>query len=111
MRGSAETSGTSAVFRELWRSPDPSVRALSGHLLLASQDNGSGVPLVEELAAEALTVLGGGGSSPEQRRRGTEAVRGLHGSMDDYRVRRMLQVGLDRATAEKISQLHTPNFM
>ena len=60
---------------------------------------------------EALTVLGGGGSSPEQRRRGTEAVRKLHGSMGEYRVRRMLQVGLDRATAEKISQLHTPNFM
>ena len=31
--------------------------------------------------------------------------------MDDYRVRRMLQVGLDRPTAEKISRLHTPNFM
>jgi hypothetical protein len=31
--------------------------------------------------------------------------------MDDYRIRRMLQVGLDRPTAEKISQLHTPNFM
>jgi hypothetical protein len=31
--------------------------------------------------------------------------------MDEYRVRRMLQVGLDRATAEKISRLHTPNFM
>lgn len=60
---------------------------------------------------EALTILGGGGSSPEQRRRGTEAVRGLHRSMDEYRIRRMLQVGLDQATAEKISQLHTPNFM
>ncbi|GAC1368944.1 MAG: hypothetical protein NVSMB32_13930 [Actinomycetota bacterium] len=60
---------------------------------------------------EALTILGGGGSAPEQRRRGAEAVRGLHKSMDEYRIRRMLQVGLDLATAEKISQLHTPNFM
>ena len=60
---------------------------------------------------EALTILGGGGSSPEQRRQGGGAVRELHRSMDDYRVRRMLQVGLDRPTAEKISQLHTPNFM
>ncbi|HEU5003288.1 MAG TPA: DUF455 domain-containing protein [Actinomycetota bacterium] len=60
---------------------------------------------------EALTVLGGGGSSAAQRRAGTEAVRALHRSMDEYRIRRMLQVGLDRATAEKISQLHTPNFM
>jgi TusA-related sulfurtransferase len=60
---------------------------------------------------EALTILGGGGSAPEQRRRGTEAVRELHVSMGEYRVRRMLQVGLDRVTAEKISDLHTPNFM
>jgi hypothetical protein len=60
---------------------------------------------------EALTILGGGGSSPEQRRRGGEAVRDLHRSMDDYRIRRMLQVGLDLPTAQKISQLHTPNFM
>jgi TusA-related sulfurtransferase len=60
---------------------------------------------------EALTILGGGGASSQQRKIGTEAVRALHRSMDDYRVRRMLQVGLDRATAEKISELHTANFM
>ncbi|MGH2720395.1 MAG: DUF455 domain-containing protein [Actinomycetota bacterium] len=60
---------------------------------------------------EALTILGGGGSSPDQIRRGTAAVRDLHRSMDEYRIRRMLQIGLDRPTAEKISQLHTANFM
>lgn len=60
---------------------------------------------------EALAVLAGGGGSPEQIGRGMQAVRTLHRSMDDYRVRRMLQIGLDRATAEKISGLHTPNFM
>lgn len=60
---------------------------------------------------EALTILGGGGSSPGQRRRGTQAVRELHQSMQEYRMRRMQQVGLDPATAQKISQLHTPNFM
>lgn len=60
---------------------------------------------------EALTILGGGGSSPEQRRAGALAVKDLHKSMDEYRIRRMLQVGLDRSTAEKISELHTANFM
>jgi hypothetical protein len=60
---------------------------------------------------EALTILGGGGSSPEALRRGGEAVRELHRSMDEYRVRRMLQIGLERSVAEKISALHTPNFM
>lgn len=60
---------------------------------------------------EALAVLAGGGSGPAQMARGVEAVRELYRSMHDYRIRRMLQIGLDRATAEKIAELHTPNFM
>ena len=62
-------------------------------------------------ALEALAVLAGGGARADQLARGHEAVRALHRSMDEYRVRRMLQIGLDRPTAEKISGLHTPNFM
>ncbi|HYT94465.1 MAG TPA: hypothetical protein VEL76_37465 [Gemmataceae bacterium] len=50
---------TSAVFRELWRSSNRSVRALTGYLLLASQAKGDSVPLLDELAAEARTVVGG----------------------------------------------------
>lgn len=60
---------------------------------------------------QALATLAGGGSRPDQVARGLDAVRALYRSMDTYRVRRMLQIGLDRATAEKISELHTPNFM
>ncbi len=60
---------------------------------------------------EALAVLAGGGSRPRQMARGLEAVRALYQSMDDYRIRRMLQIGLDRTAATKISELHTPNFM
>lgn len=60
---------------------------------------------------EALAVLAGGGSSPGGLARGMAEVRGLHAEMDLNRVRRMLQVGLDRPMAERISELHTPNFM
>lgn len=60
---------------------------------------------------EALAVLAGGGAAPEQMRRGVAAVRALFATMADHRVRRLLQVGLDRSTAQQISALHTPNFM
>lgn len=60
---------------------------------------------------EALATLAGGGAKPGQITQGLEAVRALYRTMDSNRVRRMLQVGLDQETAEKISQLHTPNFM
>lgn len=101
--------GVAHVRRHLEREP-----ALADELVAAAEERsavlrattGSNPPVLE-----ALTVLGGGGSSPDQIRAGTAAVRGLHKSMDEYRIRRMLQIGLDRATAEKISQLHTPNFM
>ena len=63
------------------------------------------------MVMEALAVLAGGGSSPTQMARGFQATRELYQTMHEYRVRRMLQIGLDRAPAEKIAGLHTPNFM
>ena len=63
------------------------------------------------MVMEALAIISGGGSLPEQMARGVEAVRALFNDMHEYRVRRMLQLGLDEATAQKISRLHTPNFM
>jgi hypothetical protein len=50
---------TSAVFREVWRSRERTVRALTGHLILASQGKGDSVPLLEELAGAARTALDG----------------------------------------------------
>ena len=60
---------------------------------------------------EALAVLAGGGSRPEQMAQGVKETRKLYRTMHEYRVRRMLQIGLDRSTADKIAQLHTLNFM
>jgi TusA-related sulfurtransferase len=63
------------------------------------------------LVLEALAVLAGGGDRPEQVGQGFKAVQRLQAEMHAGRVRRMLQLGLDAAAAERISRLHTPNFM
>ena len=60
---------------------------------------------------EALAILAGGGSGPQQMAIGFRAANTLYHTMHEYRVRRMRQIGLDRAVAEKINELHTPNFM
>ncbi len=101
--------GVAHVRRHLRQEParvDELVAAAEERSAVLAATTGVNPPVLE-----ALTVLGGGGSSPDQLRRGAGAVRELHESMDAYRVRRMLQIGLDQATAEKISRLHTPNFM
>jgi len=59
----------------------------------------------------ALAVLAGGGAAPLQLAGGLDAVRALYKQMAENRVRRLLQIGLDAATAARLSELHTPNFM
>ncbi len=44
---------TSGLFRELWKSDDPGLRALAGRLLLLAQAGGREIPLLETLLAEA----------------------------------------------------------
>ena len=63
---------------------------------------------------QALAVLAGGGSSPDQLAHGRERIKDLYREMHATRVRRLLQVGFDREGAERISNLHggaVPNFM
>ncbi|MFC0216017.1 sulfurtransferase TusA family protein [Paenibacillus chartarius] len=60
---------------------------------------------------EAMAILAGGGRSPDRLKAGFERVRRLKAVMHDHRIQRLLQIGLDRETAEAISQTHTPNFM
>lgn len=60
---------------------------------------------------EALAILAGGGRGPDQLKTGFERVGRLKEVMYEHRIQRLLQIGLDRETAEAISQSHTPNFM
>jgi TusA-related sulfurtransferase len=59
----------------------------------------------------ALAVLAGGGSAPAQIGRGMKRVRQLYETMHLHRMQRLLQTGLPREAAERISRAHTPNFM
>ncbi|MFC4766624.1 hypothetical protein [Effusibacillus consociatus] len=60
---------------------------------------------------EALAILGGGGRTAERLKTGFERVAKLQEVMYERRIQRMLQIGLDEQTAQKISESHTPNFM
>jgi hypothetical protein len=60
---------------------------------------------------QALATLAGGGSRPEQISEGLQSVRRLQIEMGEGRVRRLVQIGLDRSIARELSALHTPNFM
>ncbi|MGJ7922618.1 sulfurtransferase TusA family protein [Neobacillus sp. LXY-4] len=60
---------------------------------------------------EALAILAGGGRKPDQLKRGFACVNKLKDTMYEHRIQRMLQIGFDHETAEKISTSHTPNFM
>ena len=88
--------------------------AKADELVMAAEERSSALQATtgsNPVVMEALAILAGGGSRPDQMAAGLEAARQLYSTMHDYRVRRMLQIGLDRATAEKIAELHTPNFM
>ena len=60
---------------------------------------------------QALATLAGGGSRPDQISEGLQAVQRLQIEMSEGRVRRLVQIGLERSIAEELSALHTPNFM
>jgi hypothetical protein len=70
-------------------------------------DASGGNPHVEE----AMVVLAAGGVSASRIPDGVRAVRELRETMHRRRMGRLMQLGFDRAAADEISELHTPNFM
>ncbi|MGH9882310.1 MAG: ferritin-like domain-containing protein [Pyrinomonadaceae bacterium] len=60
---------------------------------------------------DALTMLAAGDNTPKAVARGHEAFRELLETMHLSRIRRLGHAGFTVEQAEKISQLHTPNFM
>jgi hypothetical protein len=60
---------------------------------------------------EALAVLAGGGATPAQMSAGVERVRELYRVMHQNRVQRLTQAGIAPEIADRMSDLHTPNFM
>ena len=60
---------------------------------------------------DALTILAAGGDEPSAVARGHTAFRELLEDMHTGRVRRLVNAGLTAAQAQRLSDLHTPNFM
>ncbi|HWP46550.1 MAG TPA: hypothetical protein VNM22_05270 [Candidatus Limnocylindrales bacterium] len=86
----------------------------SQKLLQAVQDRADymrSVSGVNPLVQDALVFLAGGGESPEQIRAGMKYVHRLYQRMHKNRIHRLQSIGLPLDQAEKISLLHTPNFM
>jgi TusA-related sulfurtransferase len=60
---------------------------------------------------DALTILAAGGSEPRAVARGHERFRELLEVMHASRMKRLEHAGFSPAQADRISRLHTPNFM
>ncbi len=63
------------------------------------------------LVGESLVLLAARSSQPADIGDAGRAVRDLLGRMNRNRVRRLRAAGFDRATAQRLSELHTPNLM
>ena len=60
---------------------------------------------------DSLVILAAGGTEPHALLRGEAALRELLEVMHASRVRRLCSAGFSADQAERLSDLHTPNFM
>lgn len=60
---------------------------------------------------DALVVIAAGSLVPEAIGRGFERVRALERTMEEGRTTRLLRLGFDHEEAQRLSALHTKNFM
>ena len=74
----------------------------------ATLHDAGGVPAPIE---DALTVLAAGSDAPAALARGHEAFRALLAEMHAGRLKRLEHAGFSPDAAERLSALHTPNFM
>ena len=60
---------------------------------------------------ESLAILAGGSDAPIDYKRGFNLVEELKKTMNENRIKRLIQIGMDEDLAHDISKVHTPNFM
>ena len=60
---------------------------------------------------ESLAILAGGSDAPNDFKRGFDLVEELKTTMNENRIKRLIQIGMDEDLAHDISKVHTPNFM
>ncbi|OCL81935.1 ferritin-like domain-containing protein [Arcobacter porcinus] len=63
------------------------------------------------LLIESLAILAGGSDEPNDYIKGFDLVEELKQKMNENRVKRLINIGMDEDLANDISKVHTPNFM
>ena len=97
--------GIAHVRRTLERDPGARSRLVAAAEARAAQL--LGMDGISPVVTDALTVMAAGSMLSE----GARAVRSLLRRTAANRVSRLLDAGLDLATARHVSDLHTPNLM
>jgi TusA-related sulfurtransferase len=85
-----------------------------GELLEAARARAGSLATVTSVSPpveDALAVLAAGSLAPSRIRDGAAAVRGLHATMHENRVKRLVSCGFSPERAVELSRLHTQNFM
>ena len=63
------------------------------------------------MVIESLAILAGGGDEPNEYKKGFDLVEELKIKMNENRIKRLIEIGMDEDLANDISKVHTPNFM
>lgn len=71
----------------------------------------AGIAGVPAPVQDALAIYAAGGSNPRRVAQGHDAYRELLAAMHEGRIRRLRSAGFTAEQANRISDLHTPNFM
>ena len=90
---------------------DPDER---GRLVAAVEERAAKLVSLDGLSpvvGESLVLMSARSAQPADIGDAGRAVRDLLGRMNRNRVRRLRAAGFDRATAQELSNLHTPNLM
>ena len=90
---------------------EPALRGRLAHAVEARHDSLAGTAGLNEEVFDALVLIGAGSLTPQAVASGFAKVQQLMREMADGRFTRLLRLGFDRAEAERLSALHTRNFM
>ncbi|THU01058.1 ferritin-like domain-containing protein [Lampropedia puyangensis] len=90
---------------------EPSLRSRLANAVQARHDQLAGSSGLNEEVFDALILIGAGSLEPAAVQTGFERVQQLMRDMGDGRFTRLLRLGFEREEAERLSSLHTRNFM
>jgi len=90
---------------------EPALRGRLAQAVEQRHDSLAGTSGLNEEVFDALVLIGAGALTPAAVRQGFERVQQLMREMADGRFTRLLRLGFAREEAERLSALHTRNFM